>query len=123
MTINYQFVHLVEKMSNSDKDIRFMATNDMLSELQKDTFKLDDDNERKLVAAMLKILHDNSGEVQNLGVKCICRLIERCRETSAERIVDNLRQELKLISSLQSRCFDSVVYPFVCVSVVLLRLR
>jgi len=43
---------------------------------------------------MLKILHDNSGEVQNLGVKCICRLIERCRETSAERIVDNLSQEL-----------------------------
>jgi len=40
MTINYQFVHLVEKMSNSDKDIRFMATNDMLTELQKDTFKL-----------------------------------------------------------------------------------
>ena len=71
-----------------------MATNDMLSELQKDTFKLDDDNERKLVAAMLKILHDNSGEVQNLGVKCICRLMERCRDVSAERIVDNLSQEL-----------------------------
>ena len=49
MTINYQFVQLVEKMSNSDKDIRFMATNDMLTELNRDTFKLDEDSERKLV--------------------------------------------------------------------------
>ena len=52
MTINYQFVQLVEKMSNSDKDIRFMATNDMLTELNRDTFKLDEDSERKLVHGM-----------------------------------------------------------------------
>ena len=39
-------------------------------------------------------MHDNSGEVQNLGVKCICRLVLRCREQNAERIVDSLSQDL-----------------------------
>ena len=40
MIQTYTFNHLLEKMSNSDKDIRFMATNDLLAELQKDTFKV-----------------------------------------------------------------------------------
>ena len=40
MIQTYTFNHLLDKMSNSDKDIRFMATNDLLAELQKDTFKV-----------------------------------------------------------------------------------
>jgi len=35
-------------MTSSDKDFRFMATNDLMSELQKDSIKLDDDSERKV---------------------------------------------------------------------------
>ena len=31
-----------------DKDFRFMATNDLMVELQKDSIKLDDDSERKV---------------------------------------------------------------------------
>ena len=34
-------------MTSSDKDFRFMATNDLMTELQKDSIKLDDDSERK----------------------------------------------------------------------------
>ncbi len=30
-------------MAYSDKDFRFMATNDLMGELQKDSIKLDDD--------------------------------------------------------------------------------
>lgn len=37
-----------EQMTSSDKDFRFMATNDLMSELQKDSIKLDDDSERKV---------------------------------------------------------------------------
>ena len=37
------------KMTSSDKDFRFMATNDLMAELQKDSIKLDDDSERKVV--------------------------------------------------------------------------
>ena len=55
----HQFTQLLDKMHNSDKDIRFMATNDMLVQLGKDTFKLDDKSEDNLVTAVLKILHDN----------------------------------------------------------------
>lgn len=41
------FVTLFQMMS-IDKDFRFMATNDLMVELQKDSIKLDDDSERKV---------------------------------------------------------------------------
>lgn len=46
-----------------------MATNDLMTELQKDSIKLDDDSERKVVRMLLKLLEDKNGEVQNLAVK------------------------------------------------------
>lgn len=49
--------------------LRFMATNDLMTELQKDSIKLDDDSERKVVKMILKLLEDKNGEVQNLAVK------------------------------------------------------
>ena len=39
---------LLEKMSSSDKDFRFMATNDLMTELQKGSIQLDDETERKV---------------------------------------------------------------------------
>ena len=56
-------------MSNSDSDFRYMATNDLINELSKDSFALDETMERKIVAAVLKLLDDKNGEVQNLAVK------------------------------------------------------
>lgn len=35
-------------MTSVDKDFRFMATNDLMTELQNDSIKLDDDSERKV---------------------------------------------------------------------------
>ena len=57
------------KMTSTDKDFRFMATNDLMTELQKDSIKLDDDSERKVVKMLLKLLEDKNGEVQNLAVR------------------------------------------------------
>ena len=37
------------QMTSTDKDFRFMATNDLMVELQKDSIKLDDESERKVV--------------------------------------------------------------------------
>lgn len=48
---------------------RFMATSDLMSELQKDSIQLDEDSERKVVRTLLRLLEDRSGEVQNLAVK------------------------------------------------------
>lgn len=56
-------------MSSNDKDFRFMATNDLLVELQHDSIKLDDDTEKKIVKTLLSLLKDNNAEVQNLAVK------------------------------------------------------
>ena len=56
-------------MTSTDKDLRFMATNDLMVELQKDSIKLDDESERKVVRMILKLLEDKNGEVQNLAVK------------------------------------------------------
>lgn len=44
----YHIANLLEKMTSADKDYRFMATNDLMSELQKDSIKLDDDSEKKV---------------------------------------------------------------------------
>ena len=46
-----------------------MATNDLMTELQKDSIKLDDDSEKKVVQSILKLVEDKNGEVQNLAVK------------------------------------------------------
>lgn len=64
---------------------RFMATNDLMSELQKDSIKLDDDSERKVVKMILKLLEDKNGEVQNLAVKwywqdCAGRMFFTCNK-------------------------------------------
>lgn len=69
---SYHISNLLEKMTSSDKDFRFMATNDLMTELQKDSIKLDDDSERKVVKMILKLLEDKNGEVQNLAVKWLC---------------------------------------------------
>ncbi|XP_004613286.2 cullin-associated NEDD8-dissociated protein 2 [Sorex araneus] len=81
---------LLEKMGSSDKDFRFMATSDLMSELQKDSIQLDEDSERKVVAMLLRLLEDKSGEVQNLAVKCLGPLVGKVKEHQVETIVDAL---------------------------------
>lgn len=63
-----------------------MATNDLMTELQKDSIKLDDDSEKKVVQSVLKLVEDKNGEVQNLAVKWLVMLsvllLGRCPEKS-----------------------------------------
>ena len=40
------------------------GANDLMAELQKDSIKLDDDSERKVVKMLLKLLEDKNGEVR-----------------------------------------------------------
>lgn len=49
-------------MTSSDKDFRFMATNDLMAELQKDSIKLDDDSERKV---SLHVVYFNFPHIKN----------------------------------------------------------
>jgi hypothetical protein len=41
---------IFEKIASKDKDYRYMATSDLLNELQKDTFHADAETERKICA-------------------------------------------------------------------------
>jgi cullin-associated NEDD8-dissociated protein 1 len=110
MANQYQIANLptlLEKMTSVDKDFRFMATNDLMTELQIDSIKLDDDSERKIVKTLLKLLEDKNGEVQNLAVKCLGPLVSKVKEIQVETIVDTLctnmlseKEQLKDISSI-----------------------
>ncbi|QQP58310.1 Uncharacterized protein FKW44_003583, partial [Caligus rogercresseyi] len=97
--VSYQIAHLLEKvrmpgimekMTSADKDFRFMATNDLMTELQKDSIKLDDDSEKKVVRMLLKLLEDKNGEVQNLAVRCLGPLVGKVKDYQVESIVDTL---------------------------------
>ncbi|KAL2090831.1 hypothetical protein ACEWY4_013094 [Coilia grayii] len=106
-SVAYYISNLLEKMTSTDKDFRFMATNDLMMELQKDSIKLDEDSERKVVAMLLKLLEDKNGEVQNLAVKCLGPLVTKVKEYQVETMVDTLcsnmvsdKEQLRDISSM-----------------------
>ncbi|CAF0970643.1 unnamed protein product [Adineta steineri] len=77
-------------MSSNDKDFRFMATSDLMNDLQKESIKLDDDSERRIVKGVLKLLEDTNGEVQNQAVKCLGPLVCKVKEPQIEIICDTL---------------------------------
>ncbi|CAN0087363.1 unnamed protein product, partial [Phaeothamnion confervicola] len=53
-----------------------MATSDLCNELQKD-IKIDATLERRICAAVLKQLDDNSKDVQSIAVKCLGILLKK----------------------------------------------
>ena len=70
----YHITTLLDKMTSTDKDYRFMACNDLITELKKDVLKLDEEAEKRVAQMLLKLLQDKNGEVQNLAVKCLGEL-------------------------------------------------
>lgn len=56
-------------MTGKDKDYRYMATSDLLNELNKDLFKPDADLDIKLSNIVLHQLDDVAGDVSALAVK------------------------------------------------------
>lgn len=71
-----------------------MATADLVTELNKDSFKLEADSEKKLVPAILKLLEDNSNTVQELVVKCLGPLVKKIKDQSISDIADTLCNHL-----------------------------
>ena len=70
---------LLDKTSDWDKDERYMATNDLIQELQKDA-QLDAAMERRVCAVVLRQLDDKSTDVQSIAVKCLGVLLKKVRE-------------------------------------------
>ncbi|XP_042736725.1 cullin-associated NEDD8-dissociated protein 1-like [Lagopus leucura] len=117
-SVSYHISSLLEKMTSTDKDFRFMATNDLMMELQKDSIKLDEDSEKKVVKMLLKLLEDKNGEVQNLAVRCLGPLVGKVKEYQVETIVDTLctnmlsdKEQLRDISSIGLKTVISELPP------------
>lgn len=82
---NLQMTGILEKMTGKDKDYRYMATSDLLNELNKESFRADTDLEIKLTTIILQQLDDVAGDVSGLAVKCLAPLVKKVSEP---RVVD-----------------------------------
>ncbi|KAL2460609.1 Cullin-associated NEDD8-dissociated protein 1 [Abeliophyllum distichum] len=77
---NLTLTGILEKMTGKDKDYRYMATSDLLNELNKEGFKLDVDLEVKLSNIVIQQLDDAAGDVSGLAVKCLAPLVKKIHE-------------------------------------------
>lgn len=107
---------LLERMTNADKDFRFMATNDLMGELQKDGIQLDEEIERKITFQIISLLQDQNGEVQNLAVKCLGNLIKRVRISLKQVVIQSLCQMLRKDSE-QIRDIASIALKTIVVEI------
>eukprot|EP01129_Flabellula_baltica_P013065 TRINITY_DN6005_c0_g1_i1.p1 TRINITY_DN6005_c0_g1~~TRINITY_DN6005_c0_g1_i1.p1 ORF type:complete len:1226 (-),score=318.13 TRINITY_DN6005_c0_g1_i1:9-3665(-) len=81
----------LRRMEERDNDFRYMAILDLFNELEKDTFRLDPDSERKIVTKLLDMVaHDKSGDVQGLAVKCLGPLTSRVTQDQVQNIIETL---------------------------------
>ena len=77
----YVIASLLEKLGKIDSDFRFMALSDLLVELSKPDFVMDQSTEQKVTNAVLNSIKDSNSEVQNQAVKCIGPLTMKCRNS------------------------------------------
>ncbi|KAI8979576.1 armadillo-type protein [Mycotypha africana] len=85
-----------------------MAVNDLMSELQKESFQMEPVVEMRVVKAVMQLMDDKNGEVQNLAVKCLGPLVKQIKEENLIYIIDRLneyiaqqkRDELREIASV-----------------------
>lgn len=87
--------NLLDRMTNADKDFRFMATNDLMGELQHDNIRMDDESETKVTHQIVSLLMDKNGEVQNVAVKCLGFLVGKIKDDRRQLVVKSLCQMLK----------------------------
>lgn len=99
---------ILEKITSKDKDYRYMATSDLLNELQKDTFKTDTDTERKVSHIVLQQLDDVSGDVSGIAVKCLVPLVKKFNEHRVVDIVETLCTRLLTEKEQQKRDIASI---------------
>ncbi|KZV43714.1 hypothetical protein F511_00265 [Dorcoceras hygrometricum] len=91
---NLTLTGILEKMTGKDKDFRYMATSDLLNELNKEGFKLDVDLEAKLSNIVIQQLDDAAGDVSGLAVKCLVPLVKKIREQQVLEMTNKLCDKL-----------------------------
>nr|CAD2183165.1 unnamed protein product [Meloidogyne enterolobii] len=86
----FQISGLLEKMTNIDKDFRYMAVNDLMAELCKASIALDEDMEKRIVNSLLSLIQDKNAEVQNLTCRCLGPLVHKLKLPQLEMMIDAL---------------------------------
>ncbi|SNX85962.1 related to Cullin-associated NEDD8-dissociated protein 1 [Melanopsichium pennsylvanicum] len=82
---------LLERMKSQDSDFRFMALNDLISELTKDNYiQMDDTTETNVLRQVLALMKDSNTEVKNMAVRSLAILVPRLREKNMQNIIDTL---------------------------------
>jgi hypothetical protein len=64
-------------MRDADPDFRIVATDDLMKGLTENTLRVAESDERDLVQAVLRLLADVNGEVQNRAVQWYAFIITR----------------------------------------------
>ncbi|KAF8525252.1 armadillo-type protein [Hysterangium stoloniferum] len=109
---------LMEKMTSPDQDFRYMALNDLMSQVKSDPTSLtgDENVERKVLQHVLQLVQDKISEVKNQAVKCLGQLIKIIREAQINFVVDSLidfsgsqEEELRDIASLALKTVTSEI--------------
>ncbi|KAG8745439.1 hypothetical protein FRC10_007982 [Ceratobasidium sp. 414] len=81
----------IEKMQSPDSDLRFMALNDLASDLAKNLLSNQDEaSEAKLTRQVVALLADKNSEVKNQAVKCLGQLIKVVRPAQMDSTIDQL---------------------------------
>lgn len=84
-------VPLLERMKSQDSDFRFMALNDLITELTKDNYlQMDDSTESNILRQVLALMKDSNTEVKNMAVRSLAILVPRLREKNMQLVIDTL---------------------------------
>lgn len=95
MSSTFSVTSFLEKCANRDSDYRDMAGRDLAKELEKDSFKLDANQEKKVVEAVMLLVKDTNNMVQEQAIKCIGPLCKRIADRILlERMVMSLLDDL-----------------------------
>jgi hypothetical protein len=89
-TNNRSIGQLVDLADNWDKDERFMALNDLWTQLSREDVKISRAEEVRVVDAILKALTDANNDVKSVAVKCVAVLVKKVEQGQIEVICDNL---------------------------------
>ncbi|KAK1323717.1 Cullin-associated NEDD8-dissociated protein 1 [Acorus calamus] len=98
---------ILEKMTGKDKDYRYMATSDLLNELNKEGFNVDSELEMKLSSIVLQQLEDGAGDISGLALKCLVPLVKKLAPDRVLEMTDKLCDKL-LSGKAQHRDISSI---------------
>ncbi|KAF7627250.1 hypothetical protein Mgra_00009462 [Meloidogyne graminicola] len=119
---SFQISGLLEKMTNIDKDFRYMAVNDLMTELGKSSIALDEDMEKRIVNSLLKLIQDKNAEVQNLSCRCLGPLVYKLKvpqlETMTDTLCSNLSSSNESLRDASSIALKIVLneLPYTCIN-------